>query len=385
MTSGTPAVKIFMGFQHDSKYHDSADRIAFGSAIQARAAPMAKVSIEYGDFPAGDLLLNGIEAAISSSDLCILDISENNQNVLIECGIAIALRKRIVLIKHNSSGKNEIPSNLGGVVSVWYTNLRGSHHGEPIAALVRTIHDFLEKSHPRDFYLRRLWALETCPKVYLVCSRLPEAGSSVRFEDYIRLRKFGDLDALVTIRETIARLFPTTEIESVQADSTSALPQDWQDSHLVLIGGPDRNPLAKWFEGQTPFAYSYPNDHDVAIFDRERGAPLMAEVIHKPGREQVEDTLLFTKRRLSGSPHAKLIVIGGAYTWGVLAAAQLFSAGGPRVAAHSAERARLVVQHLGDDPSFSLSLRVIGSRENLSVSPLTANQLIPIQDGAIWR
>ena len=84
---------------------------------------------------AGDYLLRNIYQMIKSSDIMVFDITELNPNVLLELGIAFAIREevkqnmKIYLIRETKNKRSEkkVPSDLSGY---YYTEYR--YEGEKI-------------------------------------------------------------------------------------------------------------------------------------------------------------------------------------------------------------------------------------------------------------
>lgn len=76
---------------------------------------------------AGDYLNQNIFNMICKADIIVVDITKNNQNVLLELGMSIAIQKtmnselEIYLIRETQKRKNKIPSNLAGYFITEYS------------------------------------------------------------------------------------------------------------------------------------------------------------------------------------------------------------------------------------------------------------------------
>jgi len=70
-----------------------------------KSAEEAGYLAETADRDGSDIIHSTIVKAISSANLILADLTEHNPNVLFELGIAIALRKPVVLIKTESTGQ----------------------------------------------------------------------------------------------------------------------------------------------------------------------------------------------------------------------------------------------------------------------------------------
>lgn len=98
------------------------------------------LEVERGDarYSSG-VLMGKIESMIDDAEFLIVDISGNNENVLIELGIALALRKDIILI---TSGKdeNDIPTDVRHLEYIRYDL---QHHEEFLSKLGKAIKSIL--------------------------------------------------------------------------------------------------------------------------------------------------------------------------------------------------------------------------------------------------
>jgi hypothetical protein len=98
------------------------------------------VEVERGDarYPPG-ALMSKIERMIDEAEFLIIDISGNNENVLIELGIALALRKDIILIT-SGIDENDIPTDVRHLEYIQYDL---QNHEEFLSKLGRAIKSIL--------------------------------------------------------------------------------------------------------------------------------------------------------------------------------------------------------------------------------------------------
>ena len=103
-----------------------------------------------------------------------------------------------------------------------------------------------------DEILRRFWGIEELQHVDIVCADLPESEQShyaqPRNKNYMRYAKFADLDSLMYLRVRLAESFPRCYIR----DFTSAEYSTPGADHLFVIGGPDVNGRAEYYQENLP-------------------------------------------------------------------------------------------------------------------------------------
>ena len=89
--------------------------------------------------------------------------------------------------------------------------------------------------------------------------------SATEFEEYIEHRQYGDLDALISLRETLHRLYPTMDLNTVIATSKNEL--RLKGRNLILLGGIELNPVFVDFEMPSPFSYDWDSENKVYVRD----------------------------------------------------------------------------------------------------------------------
>jgi predicted ABC-type ATPase len=327
--------------------------------------------IAFGELDLADKISAEVREKIIAADICIFDISGNVHNVIAEAGWAIGLGKSVVLVKINVKEEEptrEVPSDFADLTRLEVEKSEDLESQAHLDKLRRAVESFARHKHPEDFYLKSLWGLGgKVSGVTIACSQFPEEEAYTPWEDYVGYRRYGDLDSLIILRETIARLYPNLTIETRHAEDTNDLGTGWQDRHLILLGGADVNPLVKHFYRDSPIVYRYDNTNRlVGIYDRLHNNGEGMLYYPKRLNDQlgtVTDYGYFLKRSLHQRGPEKLIVIGGCFTWGVIGATKIFSPSASGLA--SAQRhARLVVEKLGHDPSFVVIVENQGTRHS---------------------
>ena len=179
-------------------------------------------------------------------------------------------------------------------------------------------------------HLRKVWGFRDRDSITVVCSELddPPTRQLVEPREFIYSLKYGDLDAYVEVALTLARLFPAARVRGMSAGEFQAAPVDLA-ANLVVIGGPDYNPVAervlKW--DKTQFEYrskdmdeasaNYPDE--IVLHDKKSDT----EYCYVHGDRDYGYFERFPNRH---NPKRQVVVIGGCHTIGVAGAAKAFSA-----------------------------------------------------------
>ncbi len=380
MSSGFNEVRIFVGFQIESEFQTEAEIKAVIALLteELKKKHHVDLNVKYGIFDPGEILWDEVRESISNCDLAIFDISENNSNVLLEVGLAYGSGKQVFLLKNNASKETyTVPSDLG-VIYVRYDRetLAGP---QVIKPLVAGFAKYLHAKHPADFYFKRLWGFGEYDSVRIICSELdePENLQHPEEKEYLYLSKYGDTYALLEVLTTLYRLYPRMDISFISAGEVT--PNEDYANNLILVGGPDYNPIAGQFDKYSPFEY-FTMEREVDICLRHKQTqttyvpPETAE--GEDGREII-DYGFFLKRRNPHNPDRRLIMIGGCHTYGVYGAVRAFSysAGGTGV---EQQNCKLVIEKLGSDPDFAVLFRVKAIES--SVPPPIVNNAEVLED-----
>lgn len=116
---------VFLAYQFSSDYYRGFDllssvRLGVESANQEAKKSGLSVSFKQVSRNEGFHIWCEICEGIINSSVCIFEISDNNPNVYLELGLAIAHGKEIVLVRNRTSG--DVPSDLAGIKYVSYSN-----------------------------------------------------------------------------------------------------------------------------------------------------------------------------------------------------------------------------------------------------------------------
>lgn len=92
----------------------------FVSAVRKTAEQYGLTVVSSDDVFRLDQLIKKVFEDIYTSTICLINISGNNPNVMLECGLAMALGKELVLL---SDGRSGVPVDLNGMLVIQYDNL----------------------------------------------------------------------------------------------------------------------------------------------------------------------------------------------------------------------------------------------------------------------
>jgi len=364
-------LRAFVACQIRSAFHSPAEFEEMGrrlAALLRSGEPPVDLIIQFGEFPPGTNLWTEVSEAVRAADLVIADISENNPNVLVEAGIAVGSSKQVVLTKsRDSESQYQLPSDLSGFVYLPYE--RPADLGEPniLQRLLKAVLHYLETSHDVTFFPRLLWSLPLRSRTLIIPGQLPDDWVGLPFEDYVHIRKYSDLDAVRIIMETLLRLYPDMEVALHPARKMSELPANWPTYNLIFIGGPDFNVLVQEFDDRCPFEYLYGPDSEVWLRHKATGVEYRPKFQRAPNKHTATDYGFFFKTPLAPNAATKLVLIGGARTWGVCGAAMLIGCTSYDRNAEGYRNSKELVRRLGSDPSFVVPVEVKGTKDGVHV------------------
>ncbi|MBU1628214.1 hypothetical protein KKB18_12675 [bacterium] len=317
---------------------------------------------------------------IDASSITIFDISENNPNVLIEAGIALGTGKHVIFLKCEQS-KSKYPSNIHNFIFLPYRSSGALSEESFLESVINSIEYFLSENHDAYFYHRLLWSLMPNSKTIIIPGTLPENYTGNRFEDYIDLRNYTDLDAIFTVMETVHRLYPRMDISIQSASNVNDLPREWEQSNIIFIGGPDFNRVVSEFDNLSPIEYKYGHDdEEVWLQHKKTGKEYKPRFYEKGGQKYARDYGFFLTRRPKKYNPAKIIFIGGARTWGVYGAALLVSCRGFDKNLRSYSNARQLIENFGNNPSLLIPVEVTGSRNGINSPTWFLNEVECLED-----
>lgn len=375
-------VRAFVGFQLQSAFHTEPKLASLLGKAGARLEDRGiTLTISFGRFPAGDLLWPAVVEAIRHSDVAIFDISENNPNVLIEVGLAGGYQKRLLLLKNaGSTSTHPKPSDIGHIY-ISYPSAERMDDDAVAAELERGVLTFLTSQSDPDRYPKDIWGFDDFDDVMVACTELddPEKLQHPEPWEFIYLSKYGDLDALFEVETTVHELFPNAHVEHRTGNEIlrARVPTTYS-GNLVIIGGPDYNALAKHFEKTCPIEYSPAGpDNNIALKVKATGETLTPA---KPRGEEdhVVDYGFFVKMANPYSPEKKLVMVGGAHTYGVYGAVKAFSFSRRIGDPVARQNCREVVSQLGPNPDFLSIVEVHGIGSSIPTPRLDKTRLWPL-------
>lgn len=378
--TGNIEVSTFIGYQINSEYHDEEEIEELGNQLEQYLHNRnVTLDLDYGTFVPGRSVLKQVSESIQKANVCIFDISENNPNVLFESGYALGGDKNIILLKNKKSSESGIrpPTDLSGYIRTQYED---GALTDQVGEIGDAIYDFVQNSHPARFYLRSLWGLDNVSNTIIACSRMPMDDSAAEFEDYIEHRRYGDLDALISLRETLHRLYPNMSILTTAAISRNELPDILESSNLVILGGLDLNPVFLDFERWSPFSYDYGESEEAEeIYVRDGVNDERLSFEYDESTQRATDHGFFVKRSLNGSNRRKLIIIGGAHTWGVLGGARMFEYRGEHRTDIGYRNAKTILRKFGSDPHFAVCQDITGRQRSVTRMPIQQDEDIMLE------
>lgn len=361
-------LKVFVGYQIESKYHSPNHFESMGKHLNnllKKRNRMVSLDIEYGIFPPGARLWEQVAEKIEAAHITIFDISENNPNVLLEAGISLGTGKHVIFLKCDQS-ESKYPTDIHNFVFLPYHSSGTLSEESFLTLLIQSIDYFLAHNHDPYFYHRLLWSLHPNVKTVIIPGSLPEKYTGNRFEDYIHIRKYADLDAVFSVMETVHRLYPRMDISIQRASTVNELPQDWVNSNIIFVGGPDFNNIVREFESLSPIEYMYgEGDEEVWLRHKTTGREFKPKFYGEALNRKAKDYGFFLVQQPVNYAPAKLIFIGGARTWGVYGAAMLVSCRSFDKKSKGYLNAKQLVENFGSNPSLLIPVEVHGNREGI--------------------
>ena len=208
-------------------------------------------------------------------------------------------------------------------------------------------------------HAKKVLGIKNRDRVVLLCSELPDAEDRqwVEPREFIHLMKYGDVDALLEIVASLLRMYPDIDLKILTAKEIDHVHVDLQ-KHIILVGGPDYNPLARKLiaEGKTAISY---HSEDIGL--PSPTAPEQITILEKSCNQEHfrnsrdEDAGYFERFKNPYSAKHNVLLFGGCHTIGVTAAAKAFSAysgGRNELPFQAQENARLVAKATRDADAF---------------------------------
>ena len=231
-------------------------------------------------------------------------------------------------------------------------------------------------------HLQRVWGIKNGDQVIVVCSELddPEKRQRVERREFIYSYKYGDLDAYVEVLVTLLRLYPAIKIRVMSAGETEQTPLDLA-RHLVVIGGPDYNPLAERILEGSNTQYDYKSPYvtersklypeEIVLYDKR----VNQEYCHKT---EDKDFGYFERIINPHNPQSRITLIGGCHTIGVAGAVKAFSMGASddgEIRSTVLANAKMVARKIKKSDTFSVLVEVEKIGQTISV-PVVEDQRV---------
>jgi len=200
-------------------------------------------------------------------------------------------------------------------------------------------------------HIKKIFGIRNGDRVVLLCSELPDAESRqwVEPREFIHLMKYGDVDALLELVASLLRIYPDIDLKILTANDVDHVQVDL-DKHVILVGGPDYNPLIRRLitDGKTAISY-YSEDIGLPSPTDPSQITLFEKVCSREHarNSRDEDVGYFERFKNPYSTKHNVIIFGGCHTIGVSAASKVFSAysgGRNDLPAQVVENARVVAK-----------------------------------------
>ncbi len=239
----------------------------------------------------------------------------------------------------------------------------------------------------RTRHLRRIWGIKDGDRVIVVCSELdePEKRQQVEAREFIYNLKYGDVDAYFEVVVTLLRLYPSLKMSVMSAGEAETTRLNLS-SHIVVIGGPDYNTMARRIlnRNQTQFEYLSPDvaeqseqhPEEIVLYDKVR----KTEYCHLTDDRDFGYFERFTNPH---NPKNCIIMIGGCHTIGVVGAVKAFSMWASEdgeLPSSVLDNAALVAKKIGKAKRFSVLVEVERIGQTISV-PLVKGHCVTVSRG----
>lgn len=188
---------------------------------------------------AGRVIREEIHGKIRSSDMAVVDISDNNPNVMYELGYMDALGKYppILLKSNKEKEKYTVPSDISNVLYIPYDHIDDAE--APLADELEKQAVSILDAQPGRNEVRTLWYGKHAHTIRVIASKsqVETEFSSTTSPNYDRFHKMGDKTAVWETLVLLAKLYPDANTTVHVADEFDLQSEMIRDN-LVAIGGP---------------------------------------------------------------------------------------------------------------------------------------------------
>jgi hypothetical protein len=356
-------LKVFVGYQLKSKFHTSSYLKTIisqkiGTSVKKKLG--ITLDCQFGDkFTAGGFLFSQVQDAINNCEVAIFDISENNPNVMIEVGMALGAKKFTIIIKNESSSHEfPIPSDIKAFIYIPYKKLENIIHRVKTA-----ISNYSKNLTPSHLFYKQIWGFSSNDIVHIVCPELEEPYNRQNPEDneFLYLGKYGDIDSLITLFSSLSKLYPNINFKFCTGKEFKGLRPAPNPENLILLGGPDYNPITKYYMNKTkkiPYKFIVVNDSSIGIKLPKKGQTIEACFEDEDNSRQGSDCGFFVKFCNPYNKNKRVFMINGIHTYGVYGAAKCFSVCQDGDNDVSIENCKKVINKIGDNCNFAVHFSV---------------------------
>lgn len=294
----------------------------------------------------GRILRDEIHKKIKSSDMAVVDISDNNPNVLYELGYMDALGKypAILLKSNRKKEKYKVPSDINSMIYISYDRIDDGE-SELTDAIEKQVIEILNAPPGRN-EIRSLWYGREARAIRVIApkSQVETEFSDAMSPNYDRFHKMGDKTAVWETLVLLARLYPDADV-TVHVANDFDMESEMIRDNLVAIGGPglddEGNRVCRMISQRMNSVVSYTKDYETMLAgdSRLKASP--------DGGALRQDYGYFARFCNPYNPDSAVVLIHGIHTIGVLGAARAFSDH-----AASLDNVRWALERLGSEPSF---------------------------------
>lgn len=314
----------------------------------------------------GRVLREEIHKKIRSSDMAVVDISDNNPNVMYELGYMDALGKYppILLKSNKEKDTYTVPSDINNIHHIPYDHIDDAE--APLADTLEAQAVSILDARPGRNEVRELWYGKHARAIHVIASKsqVETEFSSTTSSNYDRFHEMGDKTAVWETLVLLAKLYPNAEIAVHVADKFDMRSGMFRDN-LVVIGGPgfedDGNRVCRMLLQRVNSKVSYTEDYETMLADGDMLTASSEDGIMK------QDYGYFARFRNPHNPDTAVVMIHGIHTLGVLGAARAFSDH-----AASVDNVKWALERLGSDPRFE-SWFPVGVTDGVVDMPLMKN------------
>lgn len=260
---------------------------------------------------------------ISESDIVVVDLTEINENVVFEAGVAQACQRykhcKIIWMKRDSTDFRSFPSDL---IGLFIENYNVEKYEERLSELLKKeVEDVLQKRSQGvsiSANVETFWNANPAGTADIICSEIPKEEqpyfANPKDRNYLRYAKFADLDSLVFLRTRLANLFPRKVVRDFTPDEA----WDQNANHLLILGGAPWNSSYASFQGSLPFEFQ-PNElgTDDPLYLKSRPDKFFGPERFANG-ELASDISVLARLRIAPDRH--VFLFAGCLTYGVFGA-----------------------------------------------------------------